>query len=89
MPRKHIIASGWVQGVGFRYHTNHLAYAHQVTGWVRNLDSGDVELEVQGPQKSIDDFLTQLEKGSMFIRIDHLEIEDCEELQESGFVVRY
>lgn len=89
MPRKHIIATGRVQGVGFRYHASLLAEANHLTGWVRNLDSGDVELEVQGPQESIENFLSQLDKRSMFIRIDHSIIEDCKEIHESEFAIRY
>lgn len=89
MPRKHIVVSGRVQGVGFRYHVNSLANAYQLTGWVHNLDYGNVELEVQGHQEKIDQFLSQLGKHSMFIRIDDLEVEDRDEIQESSFVVRY
>lgn len=88
MPRKHIVVSGRVQGVGFRYHAKLLANAYQLTGWVRNQDSGDVELEVQGHQEMVDKFLSQLDKNSMFIRIDDFEIEDRDEIHESTFEVR-
>jgi acylphosphatase len=88
MPRKHIIVSGRVQGVGFRYHANLLANAYGLTGWVRNLDSGDVVMEIQGPQDKIDGFMSRLGQRSMFIRIDHMEEENCNEFYESGFEVR-
>lgn len=88
MPRKHITVSGRVQGVGFRYHAYHLAEALGLTGWVRNLDSGDVELEIQGHQETIDKFIAMLGTKSMFIRIDQLEIKGCEEIHESGFEVK-
>lgn len=89
MPRKHIIASGRVQGVGFRYHVNTLAKACHLTGWVRNQDSGDVEIEIQGFQEDLAQFLLLIDKRSMFIRIDHLDIEDCEEIHESSFEIIY
>lgn len=48
MVRKHIIFSGRVQGVGFRYTACYLARSLGLTGWVKNLWDGDVEMEVQG-----------------------------------------
>jgi acylphosphatase len=88
MPRKHIAVSGRVQGVGFRYHARLLADTNHLTGWVCNLDSGDVELEVQGHQENLEQFLLQLEKLTMFIRIDKMEVSDLKEIKESGFTVR-
>jgi len=88
MPRKHIVVSGRVQGVGFRYHARMLADANHLTGWVCNLDSGDVELEVQGYQENLEQFLLQLEKQSMFIRIEKMEVLDLKEIKESRFIVK-
>lgn len=88
MPRKHIIVSGRVQGVGFRYHTYLLADACHLTGWVANLDSGDVELEIQGYQKDIDKFISGLGRNSLFIRIDQIQAEDRKEIRESDFVIK-
>lgn len=89
MPRKYILVSGRVQGVGLRYHAHMLAEACGLTGWVRNLDTGEVKMEIQGFQKDINKFLEQIDKRSIFIRIDHMEIEDRNEIQESGFDIRY
>ena len=46
--RRHIIFEGRVQGVGFRYRALYAAKQFGVTGWVRNLYDGTVEMEVQG-----------------------------------------
>lgn len=89
MPRKHIIVSGRVQGVGFRYHSQVLAQSCRMTGWVRNLYSGDVELEIQGQEPDMMQFLDKLERGSAFIRVDHIEIEDREEIHESSFEIKH
>ena len=52
--RKHIFFSGQVQGVGFRYRAVHLARPLGLTGWVRNLRDGRVEMEVQGDALAIE-----------------------------------
>jgi acylphosphatase len=49
--------SGNVQGVGFRATTVHLARSHPVTGWVRNLPDGRVQLMVEGSADAVDRFL--------------------------------
>ena len=51
--RKHMIFSGEVQGVGFRYTAYMAARELGLTGWVANLSDGRVEMEVQGTQKEI------------------------------------
>ena len=43
--RKHIVVTGLVQGVGFRYFTVTQARRLGVQGWVRNCRDGSVELE--------------------------------------------
>jgi len=57
----HIYFSGTVQGVGFRYTSQHLAQKMNLGGWVRNLSDGRVEMLVQGNQESIDMFLKQIQ----------------------------
>jgi acylphosphatase len=44
-----VLFSGRVQGVGFRWSTDRMARNFRVTGFVRNLSNGQVELQVQGP----------------------------------------
>ncbi len=42
--RRHFIFYGYVQGVGFRWRASHTAQRFGITGWVRNLDDGFVEM---------------------------------------------
>lgn len=56
----HIIASGRVQGVGYRYYCLETAHALGVKGWVMNRDDGDVELEVFGEKEVIDKFTAEI-----------------------------
>jgi acylphosphatase len=52
--------SGKVQGVGFRATTAEMARDFPVTGWVKNLDDGRVQLLVEGPEESVDKFLKKV-----------------------------
>ena len=49
---------GQVQGVGFRFTNTNLAQARSLTGWVRNMEDGSVEMELQGTPANI---VSQLE----------------------------
>ena len=62
MIRKHIIAHGRVQGGGLRFTVTGFAKKYNVTGWVRNLYDGTVEMEVQGDETSIQQMLVQIQK---------------------------
>ena len=60
--RRHIYFSGEVQGVGFRYSASRLARPLGLTGWVRNLWDGRVELEVQGDEAAVAELLRGLDR---------------------------
>lgn len=58
--RKHVVYAGRVQGVGFRATCLQISRAFAVTGWVRNLADGDVELQAEGPVDEVNAFLTAI-----------------------------
>ena len=60
MKALHLIFSGKVQGVGFRWAAKDIAEQHDVVGTVKNLPSGDVEMIVQGQSKDVEGFLKAL-----------------------------
>ena len=60
--REHILFTGYVQGVGFRYRLSHLAQHYGVTGWVRNEYDGSVSAELQGLPEEIDQIIQQLKQ---------------------------
>lgn len=61
--RAHIIVSGVVQGVYYRWFTQDKAKSFDLTGWVRNLADGRVELVCEGEKGLILDFIKELEIG--------------------------
>ncbi|MEO6202666.1 MAG: acylphosphatase [Nitrospirales bacterium] len=61
--RAHACVSGKVQGVGFRAFVQMQANKTALHGWVRNRAEGEVELEVEGPQASVETFLQALHTG--------------------------
>jgi len=60
MIAKQYFFTGRVQGVGFRYSTKRLATGFDVIGWVRNLDDGRVELQVQGEADEVEAFVQEI-----------------------------
>jgi acylphosphatase len=66
---KHIIFTGQVQGVGFRFTAFNIAHRHGLTGFVCNLPDGTVEMFAQGPVDSVDDCIRDItEEFSGYIR---------------------
>jgi acylphosphatase len=71
----YILVKGRVQGVGFRYYASHLAESLGLKGYVRNLDTGEVEIEMEGDKEIITGFLDELRQGKMKNYISNLEIQ--------------
>ena len=61
MQQAHIFYSGTVQGVGFRYTTQRQAEGLHLTGWVKNLSDGRVEILVEGELESIKKLCSHLD----------------------------
>ncbi len=62
LQRRHVNYQGSVQGVGFRFTARQLAQDFAVTGYVRNLPDGSVELVAEGDHEEIDRFLERLQR---------------------------
>ena len=62
MVAKHIIFIGSVQGVGFRFTAHRMAIRHQLTGFVRNLPDGSVEMLAQGSAEDIDNCVQDIKE---------------------------
>jgi acylphosphatase len=90
MPAFHANIKGMVQGVGFRYFTQRAASRLGLTGWVRNMPDGTVEIEAEGDKEALDRFLSELQSGPNFARVDNIDMTWLnEEPQHKEFRVRY
>jgi acylphosphatase len=68
--RMQIFYSGRVQGVGFRYTVKTVAAGFELTGTVRNLLDGRVELIAEGPREELEAFRQAIREAGLehFIR---------------------
>lgn len=82
--RKRVCVSGRVQGVGFRYRVRYLAPSLSITGWVKNLDDGRVEMELQGTENEIDKLFQELQ-NDRFIVIKDIQTDSLPVIEEKGF----
>jgi acylphosphatase len=71
----HIVARGLVQGVGFRYFVYRVAVRLSLSGWVRNLYNGDVEIEAEGDRSLIEEFIKDMKIGPRSAHVKDLNIE--------------
>lgn len=85
--RKKLIFKGEVQFVGFRFQSKYLADTLGLTGYVENLPNGDVLMEVQGRERTIEDLILCLHQKRP-IRIDSVE-EEYLPLRENEKGFRY
>jgi acylphosphatase len=80
--------TGRVQGVGFRYSTMEVARGYEVSGYVKNLSDGRVQVEVEGKASEVNAFLAALdEKMHGYIRKTERQ-SDSRPAQFAGFSIR-
>jgi len=72
MQRVHVVVSGEVQGVGFRWFVRQKARALGVHGWVRNRVDGCVETEAEGSADALAAFLAAVREGPSRARVDQV-----------------
>ena len=90
--RRKLRYTGKVQAVGFRFSAQNWARERGLTGWVSNLVSGDVMLEVQGTPAQIEGFMSDVaaestRKGA-FIRAIRVSSEVVTPVPEDRFAIR-
>ena len=89
----HVLVEGRVQGVGFRWFTRDAAAALGLSGWVRNLKDGRVELLARGPRPRLDELLARLWEGPPASTVFSLDVSwpgggDDEAAARADFAIR-
>jgi acylphosphatase len=72
--RAHIFVSGRVQGVFFRDHTRRWAASLELTGWVKNLWDGRVEVLAEGEKESLEDLIARLKQGPSAASVEDVSV---------------
>jgi acylphosphatase len=85
-----VFYEGNVQGVGFRWSVRHTAKGFDVTGWVRNLADGRVEVQVMGEEDEVRAFLDRIAQGELHSLIrKQTENKLDRPVTARGFEIRY
>ncbi len=88
--RRRVFYSGRVQGVGFRFLSQRLAREFHVSGSVRNLADGRVELVAQGDSEVVSSYLGAVSRElAEKIHTVHVEVEPVTDPHDRDFTIRY
>lgn len=88
--RAHAMITGFVQGVGYRYFAFENANRLGLTGWVRNLPTGSVEVAVEGERANLEVFLERLRRGPAGGRVERVRVDWTSANGEFGtFTIRH
>lgn len=85
---KHFTVHGRVQGVGYRFFVCHAARGLSLTGWVRNLPNGDVEVVAEGEEDRLGELARQLKAGPMMARVTSVDEQPASIQNYSDFTIR-
>jgi acylphosphatase len=87
---RYFLISGKVQGVGYRYFVMRVANDYQLSGYVRNLASGQVEVVVEGQREAVEELKKELAAGPYHAQVVQLEEKALEiSGQYQGFRIEY
>ena len=76
---KHVRITGYVQGVSFRSSLKSIAESYRVTGWTRNLRTGQVEAVLQGAPSGVEEVLKWCRSGPELASVLDVEVKDIAE----------
>ena len=82
---KHLIVTGRVQGVGYRYFMSRAARELHITGWVRNRPDGTVEALIAGEVASVEELSRLCRRGPRMAEVRGVEEQEAPVQQLSSF----
>ena len=65
----HILVTGMVQGIGYRFFVTRLAASIGLSGWVKNLPDGRVEITAEGDRSLIESMIRDLKTGHPYASV--------------------
>jgi acylphosphatase len=83
--RRRVRVSGRVQGVGFRYAVVERARSRGVSGWVRNLPTGEVEAAFEGDEAAVAALLEFCRRGPRGAAVTAVSVSEEAPAGEAGF----
>ena len=88
LTRLRFVATGRVQGIGYRWFVRDTAERLGLTGWVSNRDDGAVEGEAEGDGKALEDLLDALRTGHPLAKVTGLTTETLAARGDKAFDIR-
>jgi acylphosphatase len=89
MQTLHLIITGKVQGVSYRAFTSEKAKSLNLTGWVKNLDNGNVEATITGEQQQLNQLIDFCKQGPPAGRVDNIEKTELPPTPYKNFQITY
>jgi acylphosphatase len=90
MVAKRVLYEGRVQGVGFRFSVKSITTGYDVVGSVKNLIDGRVELEIQGEESEVEEFLQAILDSHLRRHINRFVVHDIPMKKGiKGFEIRH
>lgn len=86
---RHLLISGHVQGVGYRWSFNAQANALGVSGWVRNRSDGRVEALICGAPDRVETLTEWAKRGPASARVESVTIYDNVVIEEDGSIAGF
>ncbi len=69
------VVKGKVQRVGYRDFVEQYAREHNLTGWIKNMKDGSVEMVIQGTPDELKICVEHLSQGSLLARVDSMAVD--------------
>ena len=85
MIKTHVFISGLVQGISFRAWTQRTAQSLALSGWVKNLFDGRVEIVFVGKKEEIEKMIEFLYQGPPLASVEKVEVVEKREIQSDPF----
>lgn len=86
--RARLLVSGRVQGVFYRYLTAEEAKARSLTGWVRNVADGRVEVVFEGPREGVESMIAWCHQGPPMAEVERVDVAWEDVRNEATFRIR-